>query len=93
MLCRRKSKTLFVDSEDFPLTSGVGAHAIEVTYQTMIQGSKPEPRIMRYELTDHDWSAITDASEKVRGVPLVNDAAAQLPGLHPAGINTAVATR
>ena len=58
MVCRRKSKTLFVDSAGFPLTSGVGAHATEVTHQTMIQGSKPEPRIMRYELTDHDWSAI-----------------------------------
>ena len=74
MVCRRKSKTLFVDSADFPLTSVVGAHAIEVTYQTMIQGSKPEPRIMRYELTDHEWSAIKPIlPNKVRGVPRVND--------------------
>jgi hypothetical protein len=58
MVCRRKSKTLFVDSAGFPLTSGLGAHATEVTHQTMIQGSKSEPRIMRYELFDHDWSAI-----------------------------------
>jgi hypothetical protein len=74
MVCRRKSKTLFVDSAVLPLTSGVGAHAIEVTYQTMIQGSKPEPRIMRYELSDHDWSAIKPMlPNKVRGVPRVND--------------------
>jgi transposase len=74
MVCRRKSKTPFVDSADFPLTSGAGAHAIEVTCQTMIQGSKPEPRIMRYELTDHDWSAIKPMlPNKVRGVPRVND--------------------
>jgi transposase len=74
MVCRRKSKTLFVDSADFPLTSGAGARAFEVTCQTMIQGSKPEPRIMRYELTDHDWSAIKPMlPNKVRGVPRVND--------------------
>jgi hypothetical protein len=66
--------TQVVDSADFPLTSGVGAHAIEVTYQTMIQGSKPEPRIMRYELTDHGRSAIKPMlPNKVRGVPRVND--------------------
>ena len=74
MGCRRKSTTLFVDRADFPLTSGVGAHAIEVTYQTAIQVSKPEPRIMRYELTDHEWSAIKPMlPNKVRGAPRVND--------------------
>ena len=40
----------------------------------MIQVSKPEPRIMRYELTDHEWSAIKPMlPNKVRGVPRVND--------------------
>jgi len=27
-------------------------------YWTMIQVSKPEPRIMRYVLNDHEWAAI-----------------------------------
>ena len=40
----------------------------------MIQVSKPKPRIMRYELTDHEWSAIKSMPpNKVRGVPRVND--------------------
>jgi hypothetical protein len=65
-----QAENLFVDSSDF----GVGAYAIEVTYETMIQVSKPELRIMRYELTDHEWSAIEQMlPNKVRGVPRVND--------------------
>ena len=40
----------------------------------MIQASKPEPRIMRYELTDHEWAAIKPMlPNKPRGVPRVND--------------------
>jgi transposase len=65
-----QAENLFVDSSDF----GVGAYAMEVTYETMIQVSKPELRIMRYELTDHEWSAIEQMlPNKVRGVPRVND--------------------
>jgi hypothetical protein len=31
---------------------------IDGVARRVIQASKPEPRIMRYELTDHEWAAI-----------------------------------
>jgi transposase len=35
----------------------------------MIQAPKPEPRIMRYELSDHEWTAIKPMlPNKPRGV-------------------------
>ncbi len=40
----------------------------------VIQAPKPEPRIMRYELTDYEWVAIKPfLPNKPRGVPRVND--------------------
>jgi hypothetical protein len=40
----------------------------------VIQTPKLEPRIMRYELTDHEWAAIKPMlPNKPRGVPRVND--------------------
>jgi transposase len=40
----------------------------------MFQASEPEPRIMRYELTDYEWAAIKPLlPNKPRGVPRVND--------------------
>jgi transposase len=40
----------------------------------MIQALKLEPRIMRYELTDYEWSVIrTMRPNKPRGVPRVDD--------------------
>jgi transposase len=40
----------------------------------VIQASKPGARIMRYELTDHEWAAIKPMlPNKPRGVPRVND--------------------
>jgi transposase len=40
----------------------------------VIQAPKLEPRIMRYELTDFEWTAIKPfLPNKVRGVPRVND--------------------
>jgi len=38
----------------------------------VIQAPKPEPRIMRYELNDHEWAAIKPfLPNKPRGVPRV----------------------
>jgi transposase len=40
----------------------------------VIQALKPEPRIMRYELTDYEWATIEPfLPNKPRGVPRVND--------------------
>jgi hypothetical protein len=40
----------------------------------VIQASKPEPRIMRYELTDFEWAAIKSfLPNKPRGIPRVDD--------------------
>ena len=40
----------------------------------VIQAPKPEPRIMRYELTDFEWAAIRSfLPNKPRGVPRVDD--------------------
>lgn len=42
--------------------------------QRVIQVLKLELRIMRYELTDHEWTAIKPfLPNKPRGVPRVND--------------------
>jgi transposase len=43
-------------------------------YWTMIQVSKSEPRIMRYELNGHEWAAIKPMlPNRPRGVPRVSD--------------------
>jgi transposase len=40
----------------------------------VIQAPKPEPQIMRYELSDYEWSAIKPMlPNKPRGVRRVND--------------------
>jgi hypothetical protein len=40
----------------------------------VIQATKREPRIMRYELTDFEWAAITSfLPNKPRGIPRVDD--------------------
>jgi hypothetical protein len=40
----------------------------------VIQASKPGLRIMRYELTNHEWASIKPMlPNKPRGVPRVND--------------------
>ena len=40
----------------------------------VIQALEPGPRIMRYELTDFEWTAIRPLlPNKPRGVPRVND--------------------
>jgi transposase len=40
----------------------------------MIQAPKPEPRIMRYELSDFEWTAIKPMlPNKMRGVRRAND--------------------
>jgi hypothetical protein len=40
----------------------------------VIQASKPEPRIMRYEPTDFEWAAIRSfLPTKPRGIPRVDD--------------------
>jgi transposase len=42
--------------------------------QAVIQASKSERRIMRHELTDHQWVAIKPMlPNKPRGIPRVND--------------------
>jgi hypothetical protein len=48
--------------------------AVDDAGQRVIQAPKPEPRIMRYELTDYEWKAIKPfLPNKPRGVPRVND--------------------
>jgi len=40
----------------------------------VIQATKREPRIMRYELTDFEWAAIKSfLPNKPRGIPRVDD--------------------
>jgi transposase len=42
--------------------------------QRVIQAPEPGPRIMRYELTDYEWTVIKPfLPNKPRGVPRVND--------------------
>jgi transposase len=44
------------------------------TKKGVIQALEPGPRIMRYELTDFEWTAIRPfLPNKPRGVPRVND--------------------
>jgi transposase len=50
------------------------AFAVDGIARRVIQASKPEPRIMRYKLNDHEWAAIKPMlPNKPRGVPRVND--------------------
>jgi transposase len=47
---------------------------VDGTAVDVIQAPKPEPRIMRYELSDYEWAAIKPMlPNKPRGVPRVND--------------------
>lgn len=58
------------DSDQEALLQGI----VETHCQVVIQAAKPEPRIMRYELTDHEWAAIRlMLPDKPRGVPRVDD--------------------
>ena len=51
-----------------------GKARFETECRPMIQGLKARARIMRYELTDHEWTAIKPMlPNKPRGVPRVND--------------------
>src|ERR1700730_308134 len=48
--------------------------AVEGIGLDVIQAPKPEPRIMRYELTDFEWAAIRSfRPNKTRGIPRVDD--------------------
>src|SRR5215212_4144003 len=48
--------------------------AVSGIARRVIQAPKPELRIMRYELNDHEWAAIKPfLPNKPRGVPRVND--------------------
>jgi transposase len=48
--------------------------AVDDAGRRVIQASKPEPRFMRYELTDYEWKAIKPfLPNKTRGVPRMND--------------------
>jgi transposase len=50
------------------------AIAVDGAARDMIQGPKLEPRVMRYELRDYEWSAIKPMlPKKPRGVRRVND--------------------
>jgi hypothetical protein len=50
------------------------AIAVDGVAGRVIQAPKQEPRIMRYELSDYEWVAITPfLPNKPRGVPRVND--------------------
>ena len=50
------------------------ASAVDRVAQRVIQALKPEPRIMRYELSDYEWTAIKPMlPNKPRGVRRVND--------------------
>ena len=48
--------------------------ALEVVGPDVVQAPEREPRIMRYELSDHEWAVIKPMlPNKPRGVPRVND--------------------
>ena len=54
--------------------ASVLARPVEGIGLDVIQASKPEPRIMRYELTDFEWAAIRSfLPNKPRGIPRVDD--------------------
>ncbi len=47
---------------------------VDGSAQRVIQAPKPQPRIMRYELSDYEWTATKRMlPNKPRGVPRVND--------------------
>jgi hypothetical protein len=51
-----------------------GPWRVDDAGRRVIQAPKLEPRIMRYELTDYEWTAIKPfLPNKPRGVPRVND--------------------
>jgi transposase len=51
-----------------------GLLSVDVVARRLIQDPKPEPSIMRYELTDYEWTAIKPMlPNKPRGVPRAND--------------------
>ncbi|MGY4182774.1 hypothetical protein ACVIHH_008065 [Bradyrhizobium sp. USDA 4518] len=52
---------------------GRGALPVDGAARDMIQAPKPEPRIMRHELSDYEWTAIKPMlPNKPRGVQRVN---------------------
>jgi hypothetical protein len=54
--------------------AGARPDRIEIGHRPVIQASKLELRIMRYEINDHEWAAIRQMlPNKPRGVPRVND--------------------
>jgi hypothetical protein len=54
--------------------SGSKFRALEGSATDVIQAPKLEPRIMRYELSDYEWTAIKPMlPNKPRGVRRVND--------------------
>jgi transposase len=64
---KRKEKQGIVVCHDGPLQ-------VDGTARRVIQARELVPRIMRYELTDHEWAAIKAMlPNKPRGVPRVND--------------------
>jgi hypothetical protein len=51
-----------------------GALRVGGAARDVIQVPKPEPRLMRYELSDYEWSVIKPMlPNKPRGVPRVDD--------------------
>jgi Putative transposase of IS4/5 family (DUF4096) len=51
-----------------------GLLQVDGAARQVIQAPKPEPRIMRYQLRDHEWAAIKPMlPNKPRGVPRVDD--------------------
>jgi hypothetical protein len=51
-----------------------GPLLVDGATRDVIQAPKPEPRIMRYELSDYEWTAIKPMlPNKPRGVRRVND--------------------
>ncbi len=54
--------------------AGARPDRIEIGHSPVIQAPKLEPRIMRYELTDYEWTVIRPMlPNKPRGVPRAND--------------------
>jgi transposase len=68
-LCRRKRKQIQIISGPAKAPCRVDDTAVRV-----IRGPKPELRIMRYELSDYEWTAIKPMlPNKPRGVRRAND--------------------